>query len=208
VNPCLTAAISAASFSPASIQVTHGSVGTAAYTVAADAVDTATGVTGYCGTRSYTVDDAGSSIAWATVDTTTTTGSVTLTVNSDQYPTVPTTDVIVTLTVTTTMDAWPDNPGRTDTIDVTIAPLGCDCTPLAWDAPTATSVSVAVEGTATAAIINPDANTSARSSNFGFDNCYDQGGTCELSGAITSLTLSDGSALPAFIIFVSSGAPQ
>ena len=116
VNPCLDATIEAGSFTPTSLTVDYGTSASAAYPVPNDTVDTATGLAAgtYCGPRVYTVvdDSDESALAWASVDATTTPGSVTVTVDAGQYPTVPTADVTVTLRVTTTYETWTLNPGK------------------------------------------------------------------------------------------------
>ena len=82
MDPCLTAEISAPVWSPSSITVDHGATATAAFLVPSDTVDTATGLSGYCGTRNYVItDNSDASILWASVDTTTVSGSVTLTID-------------------------------------------------------------------------------------------------------------------------------
>jgi hypothetical protein len=61
-NPCLAATITAITFNPTSLTVTDGATGRAEFSIPTDTVDTANGITGLCGTKTYTVKDGSTTI--------------------------------------------------------------------------------------------------------------------------------------------------
>ena len=110
-------------------------------------------------------NNADEEIEWASVDTTTTSGSVTLTVNTSLYPSTPVdSDASEVVKITTTYATWSTNSGMTDTIDVTITVLDCDCSSLTWTAPSVTEISIELGGNFSAVVPVPTADNSATSS--------------------------------------------
>ena len=88
------------------------------------------------------------------------------------------------------------------------------CSALAWDAPSTAAVTVAVNINGTPTVVKPVANTSARTSNAGFDYCYVGSGQtpCAETGSwqAGSIKYDDGTtaggiALPNWIVFSPSG---
>ena len=91
------------------------------------------------------------------------------------------------MTITTTLADWGANSGSTATISITIDPITCSCSALAWTAPgSITTATVAINGSITPSIPNPTADTSATSSNAAFSSCYEGGNDCATTGAYAS----------------------
>ena len=98
---------------------------------------------------------------------------------------------------------------------VQVVAANCDCSALAWDAPTITPVSIGVNIGASPTIPPPAANTGARTGNAAFDACYYPAGvaSCPITGSFQagSVKYDDGStaggiALPSWITFSSTGS--
>lgn len=66
---------------------------------------------------------------------------------------------------------------------VRITAASCDCTALAWDSPSTTAATVAVNIGSAETIPPPVANTGARSTNAGFDYCYQSAQDCGTGGS-------------------------
>ena len=211
VNACKTTTIGDITFSPSSITVTDGSTATAEFTVPVDGVDTANGLTNLCGTKVYAIkqnsDNAAVSTWAAITDSAVTTGSKTLTIDPSVYGSHISSSISETLTVTTTFEDWVSNGGSTSTIAVTINTIACDCSSLAWTAPTVTSTTINVDASGTPSIPDPVSDTSAQSSVPAFSACYELNTDCATTGsyASNSITYDDntgaGAALPAWITF-------
>lgn len=70
------------------------------------------------------------------------------------------------------------------------------------------SAIVADSSASTQTLILPESNTSARSTNAGFDKCYLDSADCAVTGAFDSLQWDDGTgaaSLPGWITFTTSG---
>ena len=151
----------AAVWDPTEIDVQHGAQATAFFIVGRDSVDDSTGIFGYCGARIYTLTDINDAVVdWASFNTTTSAtapGNFYLNVDASKYPSTPTGNVQETLKVVTVLEDWPppQHPGRTDTIEVTIQPLTCDCSWLKWGPPAIGVASVGVAVPASATVVNP-----------------------------------------------------
>ena len=91
---------------------------------------------------------------------------------------------------------------------VTVTRAGCDCTAMLWNDPATTTATVSVGSTNTEAVPLPQADTSARSTNAAFDNCYTVGAGCATDGVFSagSITLSgtDANSL-SWVSFTSAG---
>ena len=174
-NPCKATTIESITFSPTSISVYDGQTATADYVIPGDGVDTANSLSGLCGDKVYTIVDNSDDSAisgWAAITTSTTLGSMTLTIDPSQYGSHISSDISVTLKVTTTFSTWTSNAGSTSTIAVTLQSLTCDCTALLWTAPTITTATINIDASGTPSVPAPVSDTSARSSNLAFDACY------------------------------------
>ena len=138
-------------------------------------MDTANSLSGLCGDKVYTIVDNADDSAisgWAAITTSTTLGSMTLTIDPSQYGSHISSDINVTLKVTTKFSTWTSNAGSTSTIAVTLQSLTCDCTALLWTAPTITTATINIDASGTPSVPAPVSDTSARSSNLAFDACY------------------------------------
>lgn len=185
--------------------MTDGSTATSEFVIPTDAVDDgASPLTELCGSRSYAItkSDGSTVTTWAAITTSSTAGSMTLTIDTNQYGAITST-ITETLTVTTTLVSHSGATASTSTIVVTLNTLACDCSSLAWNAPTITTNTVNVDASSTPSVPAPVSDTSARSSVPAFDACYDSGANCATTGtyAANSLVQSNGSALPAWIIW-------
>ena len=208
-NPCLTTTILGITFNPSSITVTDGSTATSEYTVPGDGVDTANSLTDLCGVKSYVITNSGGTTitTWAAItDSTVTTGSKTLTIDPSVYGSHISSTVSETLTITTTF-ADHNGPSTTSTIAVTINTISCDCSAMAWTAPTAVTATVNVDASGTPTVPAPVSDDSARSSNTAFSACWENSADCATTGtyAASSIVQSDGSALPAWIVWADGG---
>ena len=90
----------------------------------------------------------------------------------------------------------------------------CDCSALAWDAPTVSTPTIGVNIGDSPTIPVPNANTAARSTNAAFDACYYPAGvaSCPVTGSFQagSIKYDDGAtaggvSLPSWITFSSTG---
>ena len=104
------------------------------------------------------------------------------------------------------MASWSSNSGNTaSTVSVTLQVTSCDCSALAWTAPSISKVNVNIDASDTPSVPVPSSDTSARSTNFAFDQCYQDGGTCATTGAYSAssdFTFDDGTGattLPSWI---------
>ena len=77
------------------------------------------------------------------------------------------------------MDTW-STTNTASTIDVTINPTSCDCSALAWTAPTISSETVNIDASSPLTVPVPGSDTSATATVPAFANCY------ELSGCVTT----------------------
>ena len=80
-------------------------------------------MTGLCGNKVYAIADNsdGSAISnWAVIGPSSTAGSMTLTIDPEQYGSHIASDITVTIRVTTTYETWTSNAGSTSTIVVTL----------------------------------------------------------------------------------------
>ena len=132
----MTGTISSLTYTPTSITVIDGQVGTVEFPVPTDTVDTSNGVTSsLCGTKTYVITDelAATITTWAAITASSdgsNVGGKTLTIDTTtrpaQYtPAIPAGGSIVkTLTITTTFADWPvasgGPAGSTSTIAVTL----------------------------------------------------------------------------------------
>ena len=211
-NPCLTTTIdSISAFSPTSLTLWDQNTASSEFDIPGDGVDTSSGFTGYCGTKTYTITNNADDSAignWAIIqDSTTTTGKKELYIDSNLYPSHISSDLTITLKITTKFETWTANAGSTSTISVTIQSLTCSCSAMAWTAPTVLAVSVNVDATQTVTNVPaPVSDTSARSSNPAFNACYEAGNDCVTTGSYGSSALkyddgatSGGVTLPSWI---------
>ena len=211
-DPCPSATVSSITFSPSSITVTDGSTATSEFAIPGDSVDTsAAPLTGLCGTKTYEIKDSSNNVitTWATItDSSVTSGGKTLTINPDNYGSHISSQVSETLTVTTKLADYTGNGGSTTTIAVTINPISCDCSLLAWGAPSsALAISVNVDATTSSTSVpDPTADTSARSTSTAFDACYQTSNDCATTGSYGSGSIkyddgatSGGVTLPSWI---------
>lgn len=98
----------------------------------------------------------------------------------------------------------------TKTVEITGAT--CDCSKLAWDAPTVPTPTFAVAATGTPTLVLPVANKGAQATSFGFDACYKLGSGCAETGRFQAGSIkyddkvtTGGVALPSWITFSSTG---
>ena len=174
-NPCPSTTVAAITFSPSSITVTDGSTATSEFVIPTDDVDTAASPLKYlCGTKTYTIKDSSNNVitTWAAITDSSTDGSKTLTIDPQQYGSDITSTVTETVTVETKFEDWSSNSGSTATIVVTMDPNTCDCSALAWTAPTIGTATVAINASSNPSVPAPTSSTAATSSNVAFARCY------------------------------------
>ena len=112
------------------------------------------------------------------------------------------------MTVKTKLTDWSGNSGSSTDIVVTLNPTTCSCTAQAWTAPTAVTATINVDASGTPTVPAPVVSTAARSSNAAYDLCFASGEAgCATTGtyAASSIVQSDGSALPAWIVWADGG---
>ena len=97
---------------------------------------------------------------------------------------------------------------RYTALTVTVEQAACDCSLLAWDTPAATHLTVAVAGTDAPLVPLPTADTATPSAIYPtFQKCDQAGTPCAETGLFSwqDITLADGSALPGWITYSSTG---
>ena len=114
-NPCLAATISAITFNPTSITVTDGATARAEFSIPTDSVDTANGITGLCGTKTYTVKDGATVITtYAKIQqSSTNAANFEIFVDPQQYGSHIDAQVVKSLTIETKFSSWSSNSGNT-----------------------------------------------------------------------------------------------
>jgi hypothetical protein len=203
-NPCKGATISAITFNPTAIAVIDGATATSEFVVPGDTVDTANSLTGLCGTKTYTmsVNGSGASVsAWAAItDSTVTTGSKTLTINTLNYPTeITTATKAITIDVKTKFaDSDYSTPETSTQIVVTISKAVCSCAAMAWTAPTISVGTVQLGATlelpTTQVSTNPYfpppvSSDAAKSTNAAFNQCWADSTPCTTTGSYSTANI-------------------
>lgn len=164
--------------------MTDGSTARAEFAIPTDSVDTANGITGLCGTKTYTVKDGGSTITtWAKIQqSSTNAANFELFIDPQQYGSHIDAQVSKTLTIETKFASWGANNGNSQTISVTIDPITCSCAAMAWTAPTVETITVDTPANSATdmlmsgnspKIYYPTADDSAKSSNVAFNRCFE-----------------------------------
>lgn len=192
-NPCTAVTLPIPTWNPVALSFNYLQTGSSYFDIASDTVDAHTGIFGYCGARTYTLTDNsdGSTVAWASFATTTSAtspGRFTLSIDTSLYPTIPTASVAHTLKLVTKLADYPLHAGREDLFVVTILPLTCDCTYLKWTWPSPTIKVVGVDATDSAIIVNPVEDTSNRAAQMAYNVCYENSGTCAVTGSFSAMT--------------------
>ena len=168
-----------------------------------DTVDTANGLSGLCGTRTYTVKEGGTTITtWAKIqESTSVSGGMELKIDPQQYSSHIDSAVSATLTIETKYASWASNGGITQSFSVTMNPITCSCDAMAWTAPSFDSTTVDAPAssateilmTGSAPIIRaPTSDDSAKSSNVAFNRCFLTTNTadrCATTGSYTSANI-------------------
>jgi hypothetical protein len=190
VNPCLTTAITDITFSPASLSVADGSTTTASFTIPQDAIDSANTIQDLCGAKEYAVYDTSTLVTtWASIAAHASTArTYVLTIDTTQLAYSSST-ISKTLTVKTTFTDWAGNAGNSASqITLQVTSTSCDCTAMAWTAPSIATQTVQIDGSVTPSVNVPTADDSARSSTPAFENCYDGGNDCVTTGSYAADT--------------------
>ena len=168
-----------------------------------DTVDTANGLSGLCGTRTYTVKEGLTTITtWAKIqESTSVSGGMELIIDPQQYGSHIDSAVSATLTIETKYASWASNSGITQSFSVTMNPITCSCDAMAWTAPSFDSTTVDAPAssateilmTGSAPIIRaPTSDDSAKSSNVAFNRCFLTTNTadrCATTGSYTSANI-------------------
>jgi len=202
-DPCTAATVTAITFNPSAIAVVDGSNASTEFVIPGDTVDTANSLTGLCGIRTYTLTDkadASSVSAWVTVvDSTTTVGSKTLSVNTLNYPNeITTATKVVTINVLTKLSSYSGVAGTTTEIVVTITKATCSCAAMAWTAPTISvatvSLNSSIELPTTQVSSNPyfpppTSSDAAKSTNALFNQCWADSNPCTTAGTYATANI-------------------
>ena len=180
-------------------------------------VETSSGITLVCGTTTYSLhsDNAGAThsynAGWAVITESSGTYTLTIDTTADLSLIANEASVTIALYVKATLDDYTSQTRESYTqIDIVISQAGCDCTALAWDDPSSgIDVGAITAGVASVSktLAPPVANTSARSTDAGFDKCYLTSSNCAETGAYDSVTWDDGTgavALPSWITFTTA----
>jgi hypothetical protein len=139
-----------------------------------------------CGKRNYVIKDATATTitTWASIAAhASTDGSMTLTIDTTQYPNaISSATKVETLTITTTLDDWAGATVSNTNIVVTINRLGCNCDRLLWVAPTVQTVTVNIGATTTLPVTDPGSKffpaadtdiAATRTAHADFNACYE-----------------------------------
>ena len=185
-NPCLTATITAPTFSAASLAVTDGDTGSVTFSTPSDSVETANNLSGkdLCGSKSYSVELADGTVitTWAKIedDSATAARQYKLTVTPNLYGTPIDSATAITLKIKTTFDSWASNAGISTDFAVTLNPVVCSCSAMNWLAPTIDTITLAHVSTGTVSMSGsspiiraPTSDDSAKASTPAFKRCFD-----------------------------------
>ena len=115
--------------------------------------------------------------------------------------------VSITLQVKAHLDSYTARKTYT-AVTVSLSTATCDCSHLLWTNPSAhNSATVAVGASETLTVPVPAADTTKKSTINVFDKCYQNSGSCPVTGkflATTGITLANGSALPSWITYTTT----
>jgi len=202
VNPCLATTINAITFDETPVTVADGTKKTVDFSIPSDGVDTARNLVDLCGKKVYTITDSGTAVTtWAKIADSPTARKMRLTIDPQLYGSHIDSNVVRTLTVTTKFDTWTSNAGSTATLQVTMTPATCDCSAMAWSAPTvdtakvntpAASATFILMSGSTPIIRAPTSSDAAKATNVQFARCFNSATTsddCLTTGSYTSANI-------------------
>jgi hypothetical protein len=166
-NPCETTVIDDLVFSTSTLTITDGNTSTLTFPIPQDAIDKANTVQDLCGEKSYAVYDSATLVTtWGSIAADASTArQYILTIDTTQLAYSAST-IAKTITVKTTFADWGGNSGNSNSqFSLNVTPLGCDCSAMAWTAPSIGTESVNIDGSITPTLAVPAADDAARSSN-------------------------------------------
>ena len=178
--------------------MTDGSSASVTFVRPTTTVETSSGITSACGSSTYSIhsDNSGTNFSYASGWAVITEASevFTLTVDTTVDSSLIANENTVTIPIyikSTLTDYTGYNRESYTLVNFVIGEITCDCTALTWDNPSGSvvvgSAIVADSSASTQTLILPEANTSARSTNTGFDKCYLDSNDCATTGAFDSL---------------------